>query len=181
MNKAFFIDRDGVIVTETDYLGHPDDVEIIQGTAEALKAIRAAGYLAIIVSNQSGVARGYYNDADVKAVTNRIVDLLAVQGAKIDAFYHCPHHPDISGKCDCRKPEPGMLLTAADENNVDIMQSYMIGDKISDVEAGQRAGCAASVLIKTGHGMDEVANADLAELTVADDFATAVKLLLGKK
>ena len=180
MNKAFFIDRDGVIVVETDYLGHPDDVEIIQGTADALKAIKAGGYLAIIVSNQSGVARGYYNDDDVKAVNCRIAELLAEQGAAIDAFYHCPHHPEFSGECNCRKPEPGMLLTAAEEHQVDLTQSYMIGDKLSDVEAGRRAGCVDSVLIRTGHGIDEANSIDLTAVTVADDFATAVKLLLNK-
>jgi D-glycero-D-manno-heptose 1,7-bisphosphate phosphatase len=179
MNKAFFIDRDGVIVVETDYLGHPDDVEIIPGVAEALKAIKAAGFLAIIVSNQSGVARGYYSESDVELVNHRIVEVLAEQGAVIDAFYHCPHHPKFSGDCDCRKPEPGMLLTAAEDHQIDPAKSYMIGDKISDVEAGRNAGCAESVLIKTGHGINE-ATGDLKGITVADDFAAAVKKLLNK-
>jgi D-glycero-D-manno-heptose 1,7-bisphosphate phosphatase len=180
MNKAFFIDRDGVIVVETDYLGDPNYVEIIPGAAEAIKAIKAAGYLAIVVSNQSGVARGYYSEADVELVNQRIDKILTEQGANIDAFYHCPHHPKFSGECSCRKPEPGMLLTAAQEHQIDPTQSYMIGDKISDVNAGRNAGCSESVLIKTGHGIDEITG-DLAGITVADDFAAAVKLLLQKK
>jgi len=100
MNKAFFLDRDGVIVVETDYLSDPDQVELIPGTVEAIKAIHAAGYLSIVVSNQSGVARGYYDEADVAAVNRRIADLLAKQETAIDAFYHCPHHPDFSGSCN---------------------------------------------------------------------------------
>ena len=180
MNKAFFIDRDGVIVVETDYLGDPNHVEIIPGAVEAIKAIKTAGYLAIVVSNQSGVARGYYSESDVDLVNQRIAEILAEQGANIDAFYHCPHHPKFSGECSCRKPEPGMLLTAAKDHRIDPAKSYMIGDKISDVNAGQNAGCAASVLIKTGHGIDEVTE-DLVEITVADDFAAAVKLLLKEK
>jgi len=98
--------------------------------------------------------------------------------AAIDAFYHCPHHPEFSGACDCRKPEPGMLLTAAEAHQVDLAQSYMIGDKVSDVEAGNNAGCAASVLIRTGHGATEASGGNISKITVVDDFAAAVNLLL---
>ncbi len=178
MNKAFFLDRDGVIVVETDYLGNPDEVEIIAGTSAALKMMRQAGYLIVVVSNQSGVARGYYDEVAVKAVNGRIAGLLAAEGAKVDAFYHCPHHPDFSGVCNCRKPEPGMLLQAAAELDIDIGQSYMIGDKLSDVAAGRRAGCADSLLLRTGHGA--TLGGVPADVKVADDLLAAVKMILSE-
>lgn len=178
MNKAFFIDRDGVIVVEKNYLAKPEDVEIIPGVANALKQIKKAGYMAVVVSNQSGIARGYYDDKAVDAINAKITELLAAEGAALDAFYHCPHHPDFSGHCECRKPAPGMLLLAAGELDIDIAASFMIGDKVSDVRAGENAGCRRSVMIETGHGKAELQRKKPQDIIVAPDFEHAVKLLL---
>ena len=106
MNKAFFLDRDGVINVEVNYLHEPDKVELIPGVVEALRLIHSRGYLALVVTNQAGVAKGYYPESDVQAVHRRITELLEAAGTCVDGFYYCIHHPDFTGSCDCRKPAP---------------------------------------------------------------------------
>jgi D,D-heptose 1,7-bisphosphate phosphatase len=150
--RAAFLDRDGTLIADPGYTGDPEVVEILPGVPEALKKLTAHGYRLVIVTNQSAIARGYATAEQVEAVNQRVVDRLALHGAAIDAVYYCPHHPDDG--CACRKPRPGMLLRAAEELRVDLHECVMIGDKISDVEAGTAAGCRVSVLIshdgKTG-------------------------------
>ena len=122
MNKAFFLDRDGVVNVEVDYLHEPEKTVLENGIAEAVKAIHAHGFLAVVVTNQAGVARGKYPEKDIFAVHEKLQELLfAACGEKIDAFYYCPHHPEFSGECNCRKPNPGMLLQAAEQYNIDLM------------------------------------------------------------
>jgi len=174
MNKAFFLDRDGVINVECDYLHDPDQVVLIPGTAEALKMIRSAGYLAVVVTNQSGIARGMYSEADTHAVHRRINELLQAEGTQIDAFYLCPHHPKHSGECSCRKPAPGMLLAAARDLQIQLEDSFMAGDRISDLDAGRNAGCRASYLVRTGYGSNLVEEARAAGYPVAADLREAV-------
>ena len=186
MRKAFFIDRDGVVNAEVDYLHRPEDVILIDGLGEALGTIHRAGYLAVVVSNQSGVARGMYTMQDVKAVENRICELLRQSGSDVpDAFYYCPHHkkgivPELAVDCDCRKPKPGMFRQAARDWEIDPAQSYMIGDRMSDLQAGQAAGCAAEVLVLTGYGMNEQDAARTAGFRIAEDLLDAVNGLLKK-
>ena len=186
MRKAFFLDRDGVINVEVDYLHRPEEVILSPGTAEALRMIHAAGFLAVVVSNQSGVARGMFGMADVKAVETRICELLKQQGDDVpDAFYYCPHHkkgivPELAVDCDCRKPKPGMFRQAARDWEIDPAQSYMIGDRMSDLQAGQAAGCAAEVLVLTGYGMNEQDAARTAGFRIAEDLLDAVNDLLKK-
>ena len=115
MNKAFFLDRDGVINVEVNYLHEPDKVELIPGVVEALRLIHSRGYLALVVTNQAGVAKGYYPESDVQAVHRRITELLEAAGTGVDGFYYCIHHPDFTGGCDCRKPAPGRLGGAPPE------------------------------------------------------------------
>ena len=187
MRKAFFLDRDGVINVEVDYLHRPEDVILIEGLGEALGKIHAAGYLAVVVSNQSGVARGMYTMQDVKAVEERICELLRQSGCDVpDAFYYCPHHkkkgtvPELAVDCDCRKPKPGMFLQAARDWKIDPAQSFMIGDRMTDLQAGQAAGCAVNVLVLTGYGKNEQEAARAAGIPVAETLLDAVNYLLKK-
>ncbi len=186
MRKAFFIDRDGVVNVEVDYLHRPEDVILIGGLGEALGRIHRAGFLAVVVSNQSGVARGMYTMNEVKAVEVRICELLIQSGSDVpDAFYYCPHHkkgivPELAVDCDCRKPKPGMFLQAARDWEIDPAQSYMIGDRMSDLLAGQAAGCAAGVLVLTGYGKNEQEAARTAGFTTAENLLDAVNGLLKK-
>ncbi|MBM3979152.1 MAG: HAD family hydrolase [Planctomycetes bacterium] len=148
--EAVFFDRDGTLIEEAHYLADPDCVRLIPGAADAVRALNAAGALVIVVTNQSGVARGYFPESRVDEVHERLSRLLAEFGAKVDAYYYCPHH-ETTGSCDCRKPKPGMLLTAARDFDIDLARSWMIGDKACDAGAGVAAGCR-TLLVRTGHG-----------------------------
>lgn len=145
-NRAVFLDRDGTLNVDHGYVHRFDDWEWTPGAIAALTRLKAAGYLLIVVTNQSGIARNYYSVGDMEALHNRVNEILTGAGAAIDAFYFCPHHPDFSTECDCRKPLPGMLLTAAREWSIDTASSWMVGDSERDVEAGLAAGCRAILL-----------------------------------
>jgi len=156
---AVFLDRDGTICEEVGYLARPDQVTLVPGSAQAIRRLNQAGVLAIVTTNQSGVARGYFTEEDVRAVHWRLRELLAEQGARLDAIYYCPHHAEQGTgpyrvNCDCRKPRPGMLLRAARELPVNLAASYVVGDKLADVEFG-RALNLATVLVLTGYGAAE--------------------------
>jgi D,D-heptose 1,7-bisphosphate phosphatase len=145
-NKAIFLDRDGTIIEDPGYLSHPDQVNLLDGAAEALIELRAMGYKLVIVSNQSAVARGIVTEKELDEIHDRLRQLLTEKGAYLDQIYYCPYHPDgvVPKYCkdsDWRKPNPGMLLAAADEMNIDLGQSWSIGDSGRDVEAGLNAGC----------------------------------------
>jgi D-glycero-D-manno-heptose 1,7-bisphosphate phosphatase len=155
-DPAIFLDRDGVIIVEANYLSDPEQVELLPGTAEAIAALNRAGAPAVVVTNQSGVARGYFPESRIRVIHERLDELLAEKGAHIEKYYHCPHHPTKGTgpylkKCDCRKPEPGLLHRAAAELDLDLGRSFMVGDKLSDTTAGRNAGCR-SILVRTGYG-----------------------------
>jgi D-glycero-D-manno-heptose 1,7-bisphosphate phosphatase len=182
MHRAVFIDRDGTINVEKDYLYLVDDFEFLPGAVEAIRLLNEAGFLVVVVTNQSGVARGYYTEEDVLLLHRHIASQLELQGARVDAWRYCPHHPSGRGSyslpCRCRKPLPGMLLEAASRMDIDLTASVMIGDKIIDREAGMAAGCR-SILVRTGYGAD--AEAELsAGIEVTDDLLSAVRLLLAE-
>ena len=144
---AVFLDRDGTLIEEVNYLAHPEQVRLIPGAADAVRALNAAGVLVVVVTNQAGVARGYFPEAR-----------LAAAGVTLNAVYHCPHHPTAGlGRyrvdCDCRKPKPGLLLAAARELDIDLSRAWMIGDKPCDAGAGRAAGCR-TLLVRTGHGRE---------------------------
>ncbi len=154
--RAIFLDRDGTVNEERHYLFDPDEVALTEGIGAAIQAANQAGFLVIVVTNQSGVARGYYTLDDVAAVHRRIEELLLPESARIDRFDCCPHHPtDGIGEflldCECRKPKPGMLLRAARELGIELSGSYLIGDMPTDLAAGAAAGCM-TLLVRTGHG-----------------------------
>ena len=140
MKKALFLDRDGVINVEKQYLYKKEDFEFIEGIFELCQFFQDLGYLIIVVTNQSGIARGYYSEEDFENLTQWMVKQFKEQNITISKVYHCPHHPDITGECLCRKPKPGMLLDAQKEFNVDLKHSVMVGDKERDIEAGLNAG-----------------------------------------
>ena len=173
MRKAVFMDRDGVIIEQIAYLSSPDQVALIPGAAGAPKIIHAHGDAAVVISNQSGVGRGYFTIESVEAAHARIQDLLAPSGEKVDAFYFCPHAPEEH--CKCRKPQPEMILRAARELGLDIASSLMLGDRMSDLECGVNAGCKHSVLVRTGYGAEQEQKVSAAGFAVADDILDAVK------
>lgn len=154
--RAVFLDRDGTINEEVGYLSDPAQVTLLPGAAEALARLRDAGFKLVVVTNQSGIARGYMSEADLAAVNESLARQLEGQGAGIDEYYFCPHHPEHGDKkdCDCRKPRPGMAKRAAREHGIDLGRSYFVGDKCSDVELGINAG-GKSVLVLTGFGKEE--------------------------
>jgi len=158
--KAVFFDRDGVISKEVDQLSKIDDLKIYNFAAKAIKKINNSDYLAILVTNQPMIAKGFMTEKDLDEIHKKLETELGLKGAKIDAIYYCPHHPEkgfvgerpeLKIKCKCRKPEIGLLLKAKKDFNVNLKKSYLIGDKTSDILAGKRAGCK-TILVKTGYG-----------------------------
>ena len=182
LKPAVFLDRDGTINVEKNYLYRIEDFEFIPGAPEAIKRLKDAGFLIVVVTNQSGVARGYYSLEDVDRLHTHIQDELNRYDTSIDAFYVCPHHPtDGEGEylleCDCRKGNPGMLLQAAEDMGVDLKHSWMVGDKAADIEAGGRAGCR-SILVETGYGDVDNVLALYPDSLIASDIFGAVKEII---
>ncbi len=154
---ALFLDRDGVLIEELEYLSDPTRVRLIPGAAGAVRRANDAGWRVVVVSNQSGVARGLFAESVLPEINRIIADRLLVEaGASVDRFYYCPHHP-TEGQgiyridCDCRKPKPGMLLKAATELGIDLARSWMVGDRATDLQAGA-AACCRTILVRTGYG-----------------------------
>ena len=152
--KVFaLLDRDGTINVERHYLSRPDDVALLPGAAVGLKKIQALGLGLVVVTNQSGLARGYFNCEDLDAIHERLFDLLAAQGVEIDGVYLCPHHPD--DHCSCRKPRPGLVKRAAEDFGFNPRNAFVIGDNRSDVALGQAVG-ASTILVRTGYGFEDI-------------------------
>ncbi|MFC1771489.1 D-glycero-alpha-D-manno-heptose-1,7-bisphosphate 7-phosphatase [Candidatus Margulisiibacteriota bacterium] len=180
MNKAVFLDRDGTIIKEKHFLKSPELVELEKNALAALKILQENGFLLIIITNQSGIARGIIKPEEFYAVQHHLLDLLSEKGIAIKGYYFCPHHPEAEKEeykkdCTCRKPEPGMLLLAAKEHNISLTDSFMIGDKAADVEAGKKVNMK-SILVKTGYGQKSLG--DLKKVQpdyIADDLLDAVK------
>ena len=152
--KAVFLDKDGTLIPDVPYNVNPDLITIDDATISGLQLLKTQRFLLILITNQSGIARGYFEETALEAVWRKVQALLRLHGLAIDAFYFCPHHPEATVEkykveCDCRKPLPGLILKAAAEWNVDLKRSWMIGDILNDVEAGHRAGCP-SILIDNG-------------------------------
>ena len=161
--EAVFLDRDGTLIEEVHYLAAAEQVRLLPGAADAVRRLNEAGVLVVVVTNQAGVARGYFPESRVAEVHERLSTLLA-EHVRIDAYFHCPHHPTegvgvYRVECECRKPKPGLLLAAARELDIDLARSWMIGDKPSDAEAGAAAGCR-TILVRTGHGAKLPADAN---------------------
>lgn len=187
--RAIFMDRDGTISEEVGYMNHLSRYKLLPRSLAAIRMINEAGFLAIVATNQSGVARGYFAEALVGEVHHRLQIWMREGGARLDAIYYCPHHPregqpPFRADCDCRKPRPGMLQRAALEHDIDLKGSYMIGDSRVDMEAAVAAG-VQPVLVLTGYGRGLVDHQSdrlkVKPLTIADDLLEAVRFILEKE
>jgi len=154
LRPAVFLDRDGTIIEEVKYLADPEGVALLPGAVEALTLLRDAGFALVVVTNQSGIARGLYGVEAYEAVAQRLDELLAAHGLTLDATYFCPHHPDISGDCFCRKPATGMHRAAAEELGLDSSRSFFVGDRVRDLLPALELG-GEGVLVRTGYGSEE--------------------------
>tara|TARA_B100002003_G_C13922147_1_gene448331 strand:- start:1 stop:555 length:555 start_codon:yes stop_codon:yes gene_type:complete len=183
MNRAVFLDRDGVITQEPPHYAHRlDQLVLIPKSGDAIRLLNEDGFMVVIVSNQAGIAHGYYQEEDTVSFNQALGGKLTEAGARIDAVYYCPHHPEANVEgyrldCDCRKPKPGLLLKAEKELDINMKRSFMVGDKLSDIEAGKRAGCK-TVLVKTGYGGETIQNSRIECDYIADDLYGAVSYIL---
>lgn len=180
MRPAVFLDRDGTINEEVNYLDRADDLRLIQGAGQAIHLLNEAALPVILVTNQSAIGRGYSSKARLDEVHRELARQLAGYDAHLDAIYYCPHLPDQG--CACRKPQPGLLERAAEEHGLDLGRCFLIGDKASDLEAGRRAGCR-TVLVLTGYGAEQRAGieAGIPPDSVARDLLEAVHWILAQR
>lgn len=180
VRKAAFLDRDGVIIEETQFITDPDKVKLLGNAAKAIARLNK-GYKVFIITNQPAVGRGLCTEEQAKEVNNKVIELLKEQGAVIDATYMCFHHP-IHGlgkykvECGCRKPKPGMILKAAEEHGIDLSQSFTIGDKTGDIKAGHLAG-TKTILVQTGYGGDDGFKDATPDYTAKDLYGAAEIML----
>jgi D-glycero-D-manno-heptose 1,7-bisphosphate phosphatase len=177
LRPAVFLDRDGTIIEEVKYLADPDGVILIPGAVEALDLLLDAGFALVVVTNQSGIARGLYGLTDYEAVARRLDELLAAHGIRLDATRFCPHHPSVSGDCTCRKPATGMHREVAEELGLDPARSFFVGDRVGDLLPALELG-GEGILVRTGYGADEESTLPAA-FRAADDLLEAVRLILG--
>ena len=180
MKKVIFLDRDGVINYDSpDYVKSWDEFRFLPGSLEALAALSAAGYTLILITNQAGVGRGLIPPAVLEDMHRRLQQAVAEQGGRIFDIFHCPHHPDEN--CDCRKPAPGMILQAAANYRIDTAGTIMIGDNAKDIVCGQQAGCGATILVRTGNGLQalkDLAGIGIQPTAVADNLLDAANMIL---
>ena len=180
MTKAVFLDRDGTINEEVSYLSRIDQVKILPRAAKAIKLLKEHGFLAIILTNQSGAARGYFSIQTLEDIHNHLKNELLREGAAIDAIYYCPHHPDAG--CSCRKPKTEMIERAKVTFDIDLASSFMIGDRLLDLETGYRVGCR-TVLVMTGYGTKEIKEIKKWKFQpdhIAQDLYDAVIYIIGE-
>lgn len=182
MNKAIFLDKDGTLIFNVPYNVDPALIMLQDNMVKGLRTLQEEGFMLIVVSNQSGVAFDYFEEKELLQVKQKMEMLLEREGLKLDGFYYCPHHPDgvvedYTMNCDCRKPAPGMLLKAAEEFNIDLSQSWMIGDILNDVEAGNRTGCR-TVIIDNGNETEWDINEKRVPDLIAKNINEAADLIL---
>jgi D,D-heptose 1,7-bisphosphate phosphatase len=163
-------------MAEREYLADPAGVEVLPGAVEGLKRLREAGYALVVVTNQSGIARGLYTVEDYRAVAQRLDEVLEGAGVPVDGTYYCPHYPPVTGPCACRKPGTGMYRQAAEELGLDLAASWYVGDKVSDVLPAAALG-GRGILVRTGYGAEQEAEVP-ADVAVVDDLAAAARLVL---
>ena len=178
--RAIFLDRDGVMNVDNGYVSVVDDFEFIDGVIEALQTLKAKDYLIVVITNQSGIARGYFTEDQFHTLTEWMDWSLADRGVDLDGIYYCPHHAEHGiGKykvdCDCRKPKAGMINEAAQELGIDINESILVGDKVSDLQAGIAAGISNNYLVRTGKEITEQGEA--LATSIYDDLASLVEAI----
>ena len=174
--RAVFLDRDGTIIEDTGYLADPAGVRLLPGAAAAIARLNGAGIGAIVVTNQSGIARGLLDESGYAATARRLDALLAAEGARLDAHYHCPHHPDFTGPCECRKPGPLLYRRAASEHGLHLARCWWVGDRMRDVVPAERLGGRGLLLGRPRP--DELALSPGARFPVVRDLSAAVDIIL---
>ena len=182
MNKAIFVDKDGTLVEDIPYNVDPGMIRLTHRVIEGLKKLRKQGFMIIVVSNQSGIARGYFKTIALEKVEMKIQKMMRPSEVRIDAFYFCPHHPEgvvdeYAIDCECRKPKPGMLLKAAEKHNIDLSRSWMIGDILNDIEAGNAAGCK-SILIDNGNETEWRMSEQRKPAAIVRDLGEAAEVII---
>jgi D-glycero-D-manno-heptose 1,7-bisphosphate phosphatase len=189
LRRAVFLDRDGTVAEEVGYVNHASRIRLLPGSAAAVRQVREAGFLAVVVTNQAGVARDYFEEFVVQQANQRLMELLEQEGATLDGIYYCPHHPregvpPYRQDCQCRKPRAGMLLQAAEDLGIDLTRSYMVGDGLVDVGAARAAG-AVPVLVLTGYGRGHLEHRrsrwTMEPEHIAEDLSAAVQWILGRE
>ncbi|MCH8863999.1 MAG: D-glycero-beta-D-manno-heptose 1,7-bisphosphate 7-phosphatase [Chloroflexi bacterium] len=170
-NRAVFLDRDGTMARDVSYCSRPEDFELFPGTARAVKRFPELGFKVIVVTNQSGIGRGYFSEETLAEIHDKMKKSLAEEGAHVDGIYYCPHHPDDN--CDCRKPRPGMILRAAQDHDIDLKQSFVIGDFQSDIELG-KAAVGKTILISQAQSGELMAD------YIAVDLCQAAEWIAGQ-
>lgn len=176
VRRAVFLDRDGTIIAEREHLADPAHVELLPGAAPGLRRLKHAGYELVLITNQSGLARGLFGPLEFRAVQGRLAELLAAEGVSFDGVYHCPHHPDITGRCECRKPALGLFHRAAEELGLDPARSVFVGDRVRDTVPAHAFG-GTGILVRTGYGGTEARVAPPG-IAVVDDIAAAAAHVL---
>jgi D-glycero-D-manno-heptose 1,7-bisphosphate phosphatase len=174
-DRAVFLDRDGVLMRDASYFGHVDQVELIAGAPQALRRLQDAGFRLFVVTNQSGVGRGYFSREAVEEIHTLLNRHFTAAGVSIEHYYVCPHHPEDN--CDCRKPKPKFLFEAACEYGLDLSRCFMIGDRPSDIQCGYNAG-ATSILVLTGAGRETLETHAVVPAAVVDDIGAAAEWIL---
>lgn len=186
-HPAVFLDRDGTLIEEAGYINRIDNLRLFPWSLEAVRLLNRAGFRVIVVTNQAGVARGYFNEDFVRRAHEHLADRIRAAGGEVQAFYHCPHHPDANvaeyrRTCECRKPGPGMFLQAARDHDLDLSRSFAVGDRWHDVQAAQKAG-ATAIMVRTGYGATELENPrpGLAPAAVTDSLIDATTWILRQR
>jgi len=173
MKRSFVVlDRDGTIIEERSYLSDPDQVKLIPGAAEGLRRLKGMGLGLVVVTNQSAVGRGLCSEERLKAIHHRLSEILKLEGVQLDGLYYCPHKPE--DECWCRKPSIGLMKKASEELSFDLQSSFVVGDKMSDIQMGRQAG-AVTLLVRTGYGAQAAADCSLASDHVVADLAEAAE------
>jgi len=189
LSRAVFLDRDGTVAEEVGYVNHASRVRLLPGSAQAVRRVREAGFLAVVVTNQAGVARDYFEEFVVRQANQRLMELLSQEGTTLDGIYYCPHHPREGAApyrqdCDCRKPRPGMLRRAAQDLGIDLARSYMVGDGLVDIGAARAAG-VVPVLVLTGYGRGHLEHRrsrwTVEPEHIAEDLPEAVEWILRRE
>ena len=172
-NRAVFIDRDGTMARDVHYCGHPGDFELFPDTAKAIKLLNEHGFKVIVITNQSGIARGYFTEETLAEIHEKMKKELGKEGAWVDAIYYCPHHPDDG--CDCRKPKPKLALQAANDHHIDLKRSFVVGDLQMDLDLGKAVGCKTILVGDSPPGTD---NQGAIPDRIASDLLQAAQIIL---